>query len=135
MQCRLRQLLRFCMVGLTCFLVGLGVLAGLHILAGVNYLVAFVASFIICNVAGYLLNARFTFSSVRPDRAGAARYVSINAALLCVNSAAMRLLVSDFRMWYLAAAILLAAVNAPVTFIAQRLFTYREEQGVRAAGA
>ena len=30
-------------------------------------------------------------------------------------------------MWYLAAALLLAALNAPVSFLAQRLITYRLE--------
>lgn len=131
---RLLQLVRFCAVGLTCFALGLAVLAGLHDLADVNYLVAFAASFILCNVAGYLLNAWFTFSARSVDRAGVASYLLINAALLCVNTAAMKLLVDEFRMWYLAAAVLLAAVNTPVSFVAQRLITYRPARGSRAAG-
>jgi putative flippase GtrA len=131
----LLQLARFCAVGVTCLILGLAVLAGLHDLAGVNYLVAYVAAFILGNVAGYLLNARFTFFAGSVDHAGAARYLLVNVALLCVNTAALKLLVDGLRMWYLAAAILLAAVSAPISFLAQRLITYRLRHGRRAAGA
>lgn len=122
----LPQLGRFCSVGLACFGLALGVLAGLHDLAGVNYLIAYCASFIVSNVAGYLSNARFTFA-VKSDRGGAMRYMAVNAVLLCVNTAAMKLLVDVFGMWYIAAAIVLAVLNAPVSFLAQRLVTYRQE--------
>jgi len=132
---RLLQLIRFSAIGLTCFALGLAVLAGLHELAGINYLVAFAASFVFCNIAGYLLNARFTFFTGSVDHAGAASYLAINAALLCLNTAALKLLVDEFRIWYLAAAVLLAALNTPVSFVAQRLITYRQGGGSPAAGA
>lgn len=124
---RLLQLARFCTVGLTCLALALAVLAGLHGLAGINYLVAYVASFVVGNVVGYLLNARFTFSAATVDHAGAARYLMVNAVLLCVSTAALKLLVGELRMWYLAAAILIAAANTPLSFFAQRLITYRTE--------
>lgn len=133
MGARLLQLVRFCAVGLTCFALGLAALAGLHELAGVNYLAAFAASFVLCNIAGYLLNARFTFSTGSVDRAGAVRYLLINAALLFLNTAALKLLVDQFRIWYLAAAVLLAALGTPVSFVAQRLITYRSRGRSRAA--
>lgn len=128
---RLRQLGRYCLVGLASLGLALGVLAGLHEQAGVNYLVAYCVSFATSNVAGYLLNARFTFA-VKSDRGGAVRYAAVNAALLCANTAAMKLLVDALGMWYIAAAILLAALNAPVSFLAQRLITYRLEIRSRA---
>lgn len=124
---RLLQLMRFCTVGIACLALGVAILAGLHDLAGVNYLVAYVSAFILCNIAGYVLNARFTFFARSVNHGGAMRYLLINAALLCVNTVAMRLLVYDFRVWYLAAAVLLGAVNTPISFIAQRLITYREQ--------
>lgn len=124
LQEHLSQLGRFCAVGLVCFGVGIGVLAGLHELVGVNYLTAFAASFVISSFAGYFLNARFTFV-VKSDHGGAARYIAVNAALLCANTAAMKLVVDGLGMWYIAAAIILAAINAPVSFLAQRVFTYR----------
>lgn len=122
---RFTQLLRFCAVGLTCLGLSVAVLAGLHELAGVNYLLAYVASFIAANITGYLLNARFTFSVGSVSHAGAARYMLVNATLLCVNTVALGFLVSQLHMWYIAAAILLAAINAPVSFVAQRFVTYR----------
>lgn len=124
MRTHIRQLGRFCVIGLICFVLGLAVLAGLGELVGANYLIAYVVSFVTSNVAGYLLNARFTFS-VRSDHAGAARYMAVNVALLCINTAAMKLLVAALGMWYITAAIVLAACNAPVGYLAQRLFTYR----------
>ena len=132
MTVNLRQLGRFCTIGLVCFVLGLGVLAGLGELAGVNYLLAYVASFVSSNVAGYLLNARFTFE-VRSDHAGAARYLAVNLALLCLNTAIMKLLVDALGVWYITAAIVLAAFNAPVGYVAQRLFTYRMETRGRPA--
>ncbi|MGA7539277.1 MAG: GtrA family protein [Steroidobacteraceae bacterium] len=125
MRPHLLQLARFCAVGLTCLALALVALAALHDLAGVNYLVAYVAAFILGNACGYLLNARFTFFTGSVDRAGAARYLLVNAVLLCVCTAALKVLVGEFRMWYLAAAFLIAVVNAPVSFVAQRLITYR----------
>jgi putative flippase GtrA len=128
---RLRQLGTYCFVGLASVGLALSVLAGLHALMGVNYLVAFCVSFAVSSGAGYLLNARFTFST-HSDRKAAARYVAVNAALLGVNTAAMTLLVDVLGMWYIAAAILLAILNAPVGFLAQRLITYRPEPRSRA---
>lgn len=122
---RFLKLARFCTVGLTCLGLGLGILAGLHDLAGVHYLVAYVASFVLSNIAGYLLNARFTFSSKVVDSAGLVRYMTVNATMLGANTLAMKLLVDYFHLWYLAAAIVLAAVNTPISFLGQRLFTYR----------
>jgi putative flippase GtrA len=119
-------------VGAASLGLALGILAGLHALIGVDYLVAYCVSFITSNVAGYLLNARFTFS-IRSDHSGAARYIAVNAALLGVNTAAMRLLVSILGVWYIGAAILLAIINAPVSFVAQRLITYRRAPCSRTA--
>lgn len=118
------QLLRFTGVGAIGFGVGLAVLTGLHGLAGVNYLVAYVAAFFAANIAGYVLNAYFTFSARSVDHAGAARYIAINATLLVLNTAALKLLVEHAHMWYLTAAIVLAIAATPVTFIAHRLITY-----------
>jgi putative flippase GtrA len=121
----LAQLLRFVAAGAVGFVVGLVVLTGLHGLAGINYLVAYVASFFAANGAGYLLNAYFTFSARSVNRAAAIRYMAINAAMLCVNTVALKLLVERAHIWYVTAAIVLAVAATPVTFVAHRLVTYR----------
>ena len=125
MRDRLLRLARFCTVGLICLVLGLAILAGLHELAGVNYLVAFVIGFVVTSTAGYLLNARFTFSSAAVNSVGLIRYMTVNGIMLCANTLAMKLLVDGLHVWYLAAAILLAAINAPISFVGQWLFTYR----------
>lgn len=127
----LRQLLRFCGVGLTCLFISLTVLAALHALAGLNYLMAYAASFVAGNIAGYLLNARFTFLIGTVNHAGALRYMAVNGVLLSVGTGLMRLMVGQFHMWYIGAALLIAAVNTPVSFLAQRFVTYR----IRAANS
>lgn len=132
---RILQLARFGAVGLMCFALGLGVLVGLHELAGVNYLLAYVASFVVTNTAGYRLNASFTFGVVSIDHAGAARYMLVNAALLCANAGALKLLVDALHIWYVSAAILLAAINTPASFLAHRLITYRLEKRGDVSGA
>ena len=122
---RLRQLLRFSAVGLTCLALSVTILAALHGLAGMNYLLAYVVTFIAANIMGYVLNTRFTFSGHSASHSGAVRYMLVNAALLCINTVTLEFLVSQLHFWYLTAAILLAGVNAPVSFVAQRFATYR----------
>jgi putative flippase GtrA len=128
-----RQLTRFAAVGLTCFIVSLGVLTGLHELAGVYYLVAYGAAFVVSSTLGYLLNGRFTFGQ-GADGPGVLRYMTVNFLLLLVNGAALRVLVEYFHIWYLGATLLLAAINTPISFLAHRLISYRLGPRQAAAG-
>jgi putative flippase GtrA len=128
----LPQLLRFTAVGAVGFALGLAVLTGLHGLAGVNYLLAYAVSFVAANGAGYLLNARFTYSAPSVSHAGAARYMSINAVILCANTLALKLLVERAHFWYVTAAVVLAIAVTPVSFVAHRLLTYRVQARSRA---
>lgn len=131
MRTPLRQLGIYCLVGCVSLGLALGILAALHALLGVNYLIAYCVSFVASNMAGYVFNARFTFA-LKSNHGGAVRYMAVNAALLAANTGAMKLLVDVLGMWYIGAAILLAALNAPVSFIAQRLITYRPQPRHRA---
>ena len=119
------QLVRFCAVSLFCFVLGLGVLTGLHELARVHYLVAYAASFVVTSTLGYLFNGRYTFRAGNGDRSGLLRYMLVNVSLLVLNGAALRVLVEHFHMWYLSATLLLAAINTPVSFLAHRIVSYR----------
>lgn len=120
------ELARFCTVGLLCFAAGTALLAVLHELAGLHYLLAFGIAFVSSNLLGYLLNGRFTFAErVAPDRTGAARYLLVNALLLATSAVLMRLLVERLHVWYITATFIIAAINAPVSFLTQRVITYR----------
>jgi putative flippase GtrA len=122
---RLYQLARYCTVGLLCFALSLGLLVCLHEYAHVQYLIAFAATFIVCCAVGYLLNARFTFTSGETGLAGAARYTLVNLTALVLNLLALKLLVEGAHLWYLGATVLLAAINAPISFAVHRIISYR----------
>jgi putative flippase GtrA len=122
---RVYQLARFCVVGVACFALGLALLAGLHEVAGLHYLVAFMLSFVTTSTVGYLLNGRFTFAIRNTGWRGVGRYSLINAVSLLLNSLALKLLVDAAHLWYLGASMILALINAPITFTAHRLISYR----------
>lgn len=128
------QLTRFAAVGLFCFVIGIGVLTGLHELAGVYYLLAYGASFVVSSTLGYILNGRFTFGTKGGDGPGVLRYMSVNCMLLLVNGVALRFLVEYFHMWYLGATLLLAVINTPVSFLAHRLLSFRLSHRQAATG-
>ena len=123
-----RQLLRFSAVGLCCFGIATAVLAGLCELAGMNYLLAYICSFVVSNIAGYLLNGRFTFGRTRTGSltyAGVTRYMMVNVVLLTESSILLKWLVDGRHVWYLGASFIIAAINTPISFCAHRLVSYR----------
>jgi putative flippase GtrA len=117
------QLVRFCGVGLICLVASTAVLAALHNLAHLHYLVAYAIAFCCGNVLGYSLNGRFTFAT-RLTHTGILRYLLLNGGLLAVNSLLMRVLVEGAHVWYIAASLMLALANAPVSFLLHRSFSY-----------
>jgi putative flippase GtrA len=119
------QLARFSAVSLLCFALGLGVLTGLHELAGLNYLLAYVASFVVTSTLGYVLNGRYTFRAGNGHGSGLMRYMLVNVGLLILNGTALRILVEHYHLWYLSATLLLAAINTPVSFLTHRVVSYR----------
>jgi len=123
---RARQLLRFSAVGLLCFGVATAVLAALCELGGVNYLLAYIASFVVSNIVGYLLNGHYTFQHQGVlDYRGVSRYMLVNLSLLTESSLLLKWLVDGHHVWYLGASFIIAAVNTPISFCAHRLVTYR----------
>ncbi len=119
------QLARFCAVSLAVWVLGIGVLTGLHELAGVQYLVAYVAAFVVTSSTGYLLNGRYTFRARETGGTGFMRYTGVNLGLLGVNGAALRTLVEHFHIWYLSATVGLAMLNTGLSFLVHRAVSYR----------
>jgi putative flippase GtrA len=123
---RLLELAKFGSVGLLCACISVAVLVGLCELGHINYLLAYFISFLVANICGYLLNARYTFdASKNLKRKSFVVYVMVNCASIAINSLALRTLVEVFGVWYLTATIVLAAISAPVNFIAHRALSYR----------
>ncbi len=123
---RSAQLARFCIVGLTCYTANILALAALCELVGMHYIPAYVLVFLMGNALGYWLNKRFTFAlRNRLDRAAMLRYLLVNCIALVLSMAALHLLVESVHMPYLTATAIIAAVNAPASFVAHRLVSYR----------
>jgi putative flippase GtrA len=119
------ELIRFCIVGALCYLSGLAVLISMCELGGFHYVIGYLSAFLVTNALGYLLNGRFTFGGSNTPQSSMMRYMSVNAVLLTVNTLALMLLVEVVHMWYLAATLLLATINIPISFFAHRTVSYR----------
>ena len=114
------------MVGATCYVVNILALAALCELLGMHYIVAYVLVFFLGSALGYWLSKHFTFAvSARLDRASMLRYLLINCVMLVLSTAALRQLVESLHVQYLIATAIIAGVNAPASFLAHRLVTYR----------
>jgi putative flippase GtrA len=119
-------LARFCAVGLICFMASLASMTVLCELAHLHYMHAFFITFVIANVLGFWLNGRFTYVSGKSlDRGAPLRYVLVNIALFGLGSLVLRLLVESLHVWYLAAVVVVATINAPVSFLMHRWISYR----------
>ena len=94
-------------------------------MGGFHYVIGYLGAFLVTNTLGYLLNGRFTFSAGNAESASMARYMCVNIVLLTINTLALMLLVEVFHFWYVAATLLLAGINIPVSFIAHRNVSYR----------
>lgn len=119
------QLMRFCVVGALCYLSGMAVLLSMCELGGFHYVVGYLSAFLVTNTLGYLLNGRFTFGATETSKSAMMRYMTVNVVLLTVNTLSLMLLVEVFHMWYVAATVLLAAINIPISFFAHRTVSYR----------
>jgi putative flippase GtrA len=120
------QLARFCTVGLTCYIVNILALAALCEVGGMHYIAAYLVVFLIGNALGYWLNKRFTFELRSPvEGASMLRYMLINCIMLLLSTAALHLLVESLHVQYLAATAIIAGINAPASFVAHRVVSYR----------
>jgi putative flippase GtrA len=123
---RSAQLIRFCMVGLTCYVVNIAALAVLCEWLGMHYIVAYILVFFLGNALGYWLNKHFTFAVRAPlDHASMLRYLLVNGVMLLVSIVALHVLIELVHIEYLIATAIIAAFNAPASFVVHRLVTYR----------
>jgi len=120
------QLARFCIVGATIYALNILALAALCELLHMHYIAAYVLVFLAGNALGYWLNKRVTFAiRKRLDRASLLRYLLVNCAMLAVSTVLLRVFVESWHMHYLLATAIVAALNAPASFVVHRSVTYR----------
>jgi putative flippase GtrA len=125
MRSQAAQLLRFCAVGLTCYVASMALFTALCELVRIHYIAAYIVTFLFANLLGFCLNWKFTFAGRgKFDRPAFVRYLLVNVGLLAANLLVLRLLVEKFHVWYLGATMIVAVANTPISFIAHRTVSY-----------
>jgi len=119
------QLLKFCIVGASGYVVNLVVYYALIHGAGAHYLVASVVAFLVAWLNNFVLNRQWTFPRVgtSPVRQ-AAKYLIVSVIGLMVNLGILWALVHAGTDTLLAQAIAIAAVT-PLTFVLTRSWAFR----------
>ena len=119
------QLLRFCVVGASGYLVNLIVFSLLVHAAGWHYLVAGVGAFVVAWTNNFVLNKFWTFQrhGLSTTQQGA-RYLAVSLVALGLNLIVLELLVSAGSPEVPAQAVAIASVM-PVNFLLNRRWSFR----------
>jgi dolichol-phosphate mannosyltransferase len=120
-----QQLLRFCVVGASGYLVNLVVFSLLVHAAGWHYLVAGVGAFVVAWTNNFVLNKFWTFQRHGLSTAQqGARYLAVSLVALGLNLIVLELLVSAGSPEVPAQAVAIASVM-PVNFLLNRRWSFR----------
>lgn len=119
------QLLRFCAVGASGYLVNLAVFSALVHGAGTHHALAAVGAFCVAWTSNFLFNKFWTFRQHRlPALHQAARYLAVSLVALALNLLLLEFLVRGGLAEVPAQAIAIAAVM-PVNFLLNRRWSFR----------
>ena len=122
-----RQLLQFCVVGATGYVVNLTVFAILVHVTDLHYAVAAVGSFLVAVTNNYLLNRLWTFRDERGSMVWqGARFLVVSVAALGANLVVLTALVSAGVAEVVAQAIAIVLVT-PVNFVGNKLWSFRRQ--------
>ncbi len=122
-----RQLLQFCVVGATGYVVNLAVFAILVHVTDLHYAVAAVGSFLVAVTNNYLLNRLWTFRDERGSMVWqGARFLVVSVAALGANLVVLTALVSSGVSEVVAQAIAIVLVT-PVNFVGNKLWSFRRQ--------
>ncbi len=122
-----RQLLQFCVVGATGYVVNLTVFAILVHVTDLHYAVAAVGSFLVAVTNNYLLNRLWTFRDERGSMVWqGARFLAVSVAALGANLVVLTALVSAGVAEVVAQAIAIVLVT-PVNFVGNKLWSFRRQ--------
>jgi dolichol-phosphate mannosyltransferase len=120
------QLLKFCVVGGSGYLVNLAVFALLAGVLDVHHIAAAVGAFVVAVSNNFFWNRHWTFEpGERPAHFQAARFFAVSIASLGVNLVVLELLVSG-GLGELSAQAIAVAVAMPFNFVGNKLFTFDE---------
>ena len=119
------QLLKFCAVGATGYVVNLAVYTILLKWAGLHYIPAAVGSFLVAVANNYTLNRAWTFR-VERGHVGAQglRFLVVSTVSLLANLAVLQLLVTAGLGKIVAQAVAIVLVT-PLNFVGNKLWSFR----------
>ncbi len=119
------QLVKFCLVGATGYVVNLAVYTVLLEVAGLHYLPAAIGSFLVAVTNNYLWNRAWTFRHVRGHVVlQGARFLLVSTLALGANLLVLHLLVRAGLGEVVAQAIAIVLVT-PVNFLGNKLWSFR----------
>ena len=119
------QLLKFCLVGGSGYLVNLAVFALLASALGIHHIAAAVGAFVVAVSNNFFWNRHWTFEpGERPAHFQAARFFAVSLAALGINLVVLELLISGDVVGELPAQAIAVAVAMPFNFVGNKLFTF-----------
>ncbi len=119
------QLAKFCMVGVSGYVVNLAVYTALVTAADVHYMLAAVCSFLVAVTNNYTWNRLWTFRHQRGHVAyQGMRFLVVSVVALAANLIALRILVALGLGKILAQAIAIVLVT-PLNFVGNKLWSFR----------
>jgi putative flippase GtrA len=121
------QLFHFCVIGGVGYVINLTVFALLVHTCGLHHIAAAVGAFCIAVINNFVWNRRWTFRHCAVDGRTsfqAARFFAVSLGSLCLNIAALELLVGEFEVPELSAQALAVAIAMPVNFTGNKLWTF-----------
>lgn len=120
------QLLRFCAVGGSGYVVNLAVFSA-FIGLGTGHRAAAVAAFLVAVSNNFVWNRRWTFADSRARHAGfqAARFLAVSLAAFLVSLLLLELLITVGHLDELPAQAIAIVAATPLSFLGNRLWSFR----------
>lgn len=119
------QLAKFGLVGVSGYVINLGVFALLSGNFGLHHAIAAIGAFLVAVSSNFLWNRHWTFTA-GDGHAGfqAVRFLAVSVAALLINLAVLEALVSGASLGALAAQAIAVAVAMPFNFLGNKLWTF-----------
>jgi putative flippase GtrA len=118
------QLVRYCLVGASGYVVNLGVYSLLY--TELSYRIAFTIAFVVAASSNFLWNRVWTFRVVHGvPHHQYARFLTVSGVALCMDLAVLTFLVDTVGSHKVTAAAIAIVVATPVSFLGNKLWSFR----------
>ncbi|MFL6040264.1 MAG: GtrA family protein, partial [Gaiellales bacterium] len=118
------QLVRYCLVGASGYVVNLGVYSLLY--TELSYRIAFTIAFVVAASSNFLWNRVWTFRVVHGvPHHQYARFLTVSGVALCMDLAVLTFLVDTVGLHKVTAAAIAIVVATPVSFLGNKLWSFR----------